>query len=322
MGRNRTTLKALFRRFAVTIILLLAIAVAIPVLFMFIAANAGIINSANRTELEVKEMIPRLTVAPDLTKVSFPPWCGYLILDRAFHERYGNLDGEEKEEAIRYAKGELTRSGNSRQFSVVIRENEICVLRYYIGSRFTASWLSDIFPSPEVVILVWIGIHALLVIVFLTARFAKAVRLQITPLAKAAENISKENLDFDVGHSSIKEIEDVLAAFSDMKESLKRSLDQQWRAEQAQKEQIAALTHDIKTPLTVVRGNADLLEETELNANQKRYTEYISNGCNQMQRYMQALIDVTKSWEDHPLDKQPVFLSRRKSFHDGHSFLI
>lgn len=310
MGINRTTtLKGLFRRFTVALVFLLAASVTVPFLLLSIATNAGLVNSANHSELQVKEMIPTLTVAPDLTKVYFPPECGYLIMDHEFHELYSNMNDEEKELAILYAKGELARLGDKRQFTVVIRENEICVLRYYIESRFTAPWLPESFPSPEVITLVWVGLNVLLVSVFLTSRFAKAVRLQISPLAEAAENISKQNLDFDISHSNIAEIEDVLAAFSDMKESLKASLDYQWRSAQAQKEQIAALAHDIKTPLTVVRGNAELLEETELTDNQKRYAEYISNGCEQMRRYMQMLIDITKSWEDHPLSMESLSLS-------------
>ena len=40
--------------------------------------------------------------------------------------------------------------------------------------------------------------------------------------------VAKQNLDFEVGHSNIKEFEDVLLSFSRMKESLKASLEQQW----------------------------------------------------------------------------------------------
>ena len=61
-----------------------------------------------------------------------------------------------------------------------------------------------------------------------------------------------------MGHSKIKEFEDVLCSFSDMKNNLKSSLEKQWSAEQLQKEQIAALAHDLKTPLTVIQGNIDL----------------------------------------------------------------
>jgi len=40
-----------------------------------------------------------------------------------------------------------------------------------------------------------------------------------------------------------------------MKDNLKISLERQWKTEQTQKEQIAALAHDLKTPLTVIQGN-------------------------------------------------------------------
>ena len=49
-----------------------------------------------------------------------------------------------------------------------------------------------------------------------------------------------------------------------MKAALKDSLQQQWESEQQKNRQISALAHDIKTPLTVVRGNAELLAEGEL----------------------------------------------------------
>lgn len=76
---------------------------------------------------------------------------------------------------------------------------------------------------------------------------------------EATKEISEQNLDFEVGHSNIKEFEDVLCSFSSMKDNLKSSLEKQWNAEKLQREQIAALAHDLKTPLTVIQGNADLI---------------------------------------------------------------
>ena len=59
-----------------------------------------------------------------------------------------------------------------------------------------------------------------------------------------------------------------------------------------QKEQIAALAHDLKTPLTVIQGNADLIIETDLDEEQRLYAEYISNSSEQMQLYIRTLIDI------------------------------
>ena len=59
---------------------------------------------------------------------------------------------------------------------------------------------------------------------------------------------------------------------------------------------MSALAHDIKTPLTIVRGNAELLSETELTTEQKNNITYVLNGTTQIQSYVKQLIDVTKSW--------------------------
>ena len=88
-----------------------------------------------------------------------------------------------------------------------------------------------------------------------------------------------------MGHSKIREFEDVLLSFADMRDKLKSSLEQQWKTEQAQKEQIAALAHDLKTPLTVIQGNAK----------QSLYAGYIVESSDQMQAYIQTLIDISRA---------------------------
>jgi K+-sensing histidine kinase KdpD len=47
-----------------------------------------------------------------------------------------------------------------------------------------------------------------------------------------------------------------------MKHELQVSLEHNWREQQMGQEQISAMTHDIKTPLATIKGNADLLRDT------------------------------------------------------------
>ena len=54
----------------------------------------------------------------------------------------------------------------------------------------------------------------------------------------------------------------------------------------AQREQIASLAHDLKTPLTVMQGNIDLLDETELDEEQKLYLSYAMSSSEQMKQYI------------------------------------
>ena len=124
-----------------------------------------------------------------------------------------------------------------KRYLLVTRENEYVVLQYYIGAQYTNEWMNEHLPSPDILLIVLIAAGGLFVCLLLTTRFAKKLRLQLVPLFEATSEVAKQNLDFEVGHSNIKEFEDVLISFSHMKESLKASLEQQWKAEQMQKEQ-------------------------------------------------------------------------------------
>ena len=292
--KKKPTLKTLFRQFAISLIAMLMVAIIVPFGLESLAVNAGLATRANQSELQVKEIIPTLTIAPDITKVVIPQGCGYLILDKNFNELYSNMDSEEKTAALMYAKGEYMEYATGRQFALVVRENEFCVLRYYIGSQFTIPWLPEQFPSPDMLAFIFMAVNSVLVIIVITARFAKNLRLQLSPLFEATSEVAKQNLDFEIGHSKIQEFEDVLVSFSGMKESLKSSLEQQWKAEQLQKEQIAALAHDLKTPLTVIQGNADLINETELDEEQGMYVGYITESSEQMQAYIKTLIEISR----------------------------
>ena len=86
----------------------------------------------------------------------------------------------------------------------------------------------------------------------------------------------------------------MICSFEDMKNNLKLSLEQQWNAEQLQREQIAALAHDLKTPLTVIQGNIDLIRETKLDEEQQLYAEYITESSEQIYTYIKLLIDISR----------------------------
>lgn len=76
--------------------------------------------------------------------------------------------------------------------------------------------------------------------------------------------------------------------------------------EKERRKQISALAHDIKTPLTVVRGNTDLLLKTNQTEEQKEYTAFIQESTRQMEQYIKTLIEISKAEMGYILNKQPV----------------
>ncbi|MDD2994162.1 MAG: HAMP domain-containing sensor histidine kinase, partial [Pygmaiobacter sp.] len=111
----------------------------------------------------------------------------------------------------------------------------------------------------------------------------------------ATEKIKKQELEFSITRSSIQEINAIFTSMDAMRAALKTALESQWRLEEGKNEQMSALAHDLKTPLTVIRGNADLLGETPLTDEQQQYTGYIAESTLQMQSYIKALIDISKN---------------------------
>ena len=296
MGMKKTTsLKASFWKFLCMLLIGLIGAVAIPFSLISAGTSTGLITYADYSERCTKDLAPVIAATPDLADVQLPMGCEYLVLDKNYQVTETTLEGDDLDRAMEYAISGQINTNLNKQYLLVTCENEYVVLQYYIGSQFTNEWLYEHFPSPEILLYIFIAINCIAVCVILTAKFAKNMRTQLSPLFEATAEVSKQNLDFEVGHAKIKEFEDVLASFSDMKDNLKISLERQWKTEQTQKEQIAALAHDLKTPLTVIQGNADLLTETNLDDEQRLYAGYVVESSGQMQSYIQTLIDISRA---------------------------
>ena len=82
--KKKPTLKILFRQFTISLIVMLIAAIIVLFVLESLAVNAGLATRANQSELQVKEIIPTLTIAPGITKVVIPQGYGCLILDKNF----------------------------------------------------------------------------------------------------------------------------------------------------------------------------------------------------------------------------------------------
>ena len=108
--------------------------------------------------------------------------------------------------------------------------------------------------------------------------------------------------------SGIFEIDEVLASFEQMKEALRLSLKRQWELERSRRDQISALAHDIKTPLTIIRGNAELLQETVQDKDQQEYNGYILRCAEDIEAFVQEVIGLSSLQSSAGQRKEPVRL--------------
>src|SRR5699024_9709945 len=306
--KKPSSLKIAFWRFLFMLLVGLFGAVAIPFLLVTVSTTLWLTTYGDYSEIRANELAPILAATPDLSDVQIPMGIEYALLDKNYQLIETTLDEIELEQAMRYATTGASDQNLQKRYLLVTRENEYVVLQYYIGAQYTNEWMNEHLPSPDILLIVLIAAGGIFVCLLLTTKFAKKLRLQLVPLFEATSEVARQNLDFEVGHSNIKEFDDVLISFSHMKESLKATIEQQWKAEQMQKEQIAALAHDLKTPLTVIQGNADLISETELDEEQRLYAEYISSSSEQMQLYIRTLIDISRAATGYQLHMEDIDL--------------
>lgn len=110
-------------------------------------------------------------------------------------------------------------------------------------------------------------------LVIVTGLHARKIKRELQKLTLASVEIGNQNLDFQIEHSNIKEMEDAIESFEIMQNRTKEALEEMWRADKARREKNIELAHRIKTALTVIRGNTELMLETTITEEQQGYLE-------------------------------------------------
>lgn len=83
---------------------------------------------------------------------------------------------------------------------------------------------------------------------------AKSIIYPIKILERSALNIKNEDLDSPVVYKGDDEFKDVCFAFEEMRIRLKDSLHEQLKYEENRKELLSNISHDLKTPITAIKG--------------------------------------------------------------------
>lgn len=176
------------------------------------------------------------------------------------------------------------------QYDVKMADGSFCLLQYDYATPYTDPALRDTLPDFQTcyfvllaaLILVWLG--------WQTHCTVRVFAAETACLDRAVDAIAAQQPErIDADGARLREFSATLHAMQTMGRELTDSLQSQWRMEQQRAEQIAALTHDLKTPLSIIQGNADLLAEDALSADQQTQVEAILRGTDRAQQYLAAL---------------------------------
>lgn len=295
MTKRSPSLKIVFLEYLFAMALMLVLALVIPYSLFSIGMSAGLYTYANSSEVQAQNIESKIATAKPFDSKLIPASFTYAYVSENHTVLQSNMENAEMKNAISYAEGKYTPSTPDDCYLSIKREDGTCILHYYIGSRYTVDWMKRYLPNIDKLLIFVYIVNCLVGCFIVTTLFAKRLKKQLRPLLDATQKIKEQDLDFEVKPSEIQEFNHILLSILDMKSELKHSLEQQWRMEQTKKEQTSALAHDIKTPLTIIRGNAELLIDSKLTDEQQEYTNYILRNANRMEQYLKMLIDLTRA---------------------------
>ncbi|UQX52766.1 HAMP domain-containing histidine kinase [Cytobacillus pseudoceanisediminis] len=131
----------------------------------------------------------------------------------------------------------------------------------------------------------------------LTYLVSKSIIKPLLRLKEAANDISRGNLDTKIEVSGKKdELNELAMAFDIMRGRLKEAADIQMQYEKNQKELIASISHDLKTPLTSIKGYIRGISDGVANTPEKmdRYIRTIEKTSDEMESLISELLLYSK----------------------------
>ncbi|WP_244833460.1 HAMP domain-containing sensor histidine kinase [Clostridium sp. BJN0001] len=265
-------------------------------ILFFTLINLGIIHQANYSEKAIENQIEKIKDSDisSFSNLNFKD-ASYILYDDNFNILLKNTTNEKALKLKEIAKKEETSKGSFYYMYIQRDDETYCVFEYRLNATFSNKILNKVFPNAEFVQYALILFLFILYIILFSKKVSKEISKEMDKLKETMIKINSKNLDFDVKYSNISEINGVIKSLEMMKNELKASLKREWDSKEEKRRQLGALIHDLKTPLTVIRGNAELMAEEDLNEDQKDFNESILSEALNMEKYIKILMDIINS---------------------------
>ncbi|OPH50549.1 two-component sensor histidine kinase [Paenibacillus ferrarius] len=155
---------------------------------------------------------------------------------------------------------------------------------------------------------IYIGIGGIILILLLSSVYTKIISKPLLSLNQVALRMAQ--LDFSVKspirnndeigslsrslNSLSEKLDDTLKELYDANEQLREDMEQKQRMEQLQKEFISNVSHELKTPLSIVKGYVEGIRDGIGESKRERYLEVILGETDKMEALIKDMLELAK----------------------------
>ena len=294
--RGLISLRGVLLRYLVQTVFCCALALLLWFAALMCVINSGLAlpaNEAARVSNEAAQnLLPQMT-AETFDPAKLDPLCRYVLFASRESDTVlaTNMDERHLQWALEDWRGSTRwRLGYGQYYAnAELQDGAFCRLQFDYSVPYADPALRGVLPDLQVAHIV-LGLLLLVgVVAWCTHRSGKFLTRETARLTEVSRQVAEKKgvEEIDFSGAQVREYAEALAALQTMGQELTASLQAQWKMEQQQREQIIQLSHELKTPLAVIEGNADLLAEDEaLTPEQREQVEAILRGTEQTRTYL------------------------------------
>lgn len=257
-----------------------------------ILAAIGVLIPPNYAENYIKYNTKQLMNVSEISDSILPPGVSFGVFSYENQYLYGNMEKKEKELAsVVVAKRYSNLQGNSMYY-LINRKNDMCVIKYGFQPILVLGKFE--FFHYNLLSLGFILCFCIISYLYELNRMTKRWFQCFRSIENLSEMIWNKELELTCAKTNIKEFDQVIHSMQDVGRCLKESLQNQWTMEQNKNQQIASLAHDVKIPLTIIKGNAELLKLADTEKERQEYTQSILIGESRIEHYIEHILKLSR----------------------------
>jgi signal transduction histidine kinase len=129
--------------------------------------------------------------------------------------------------------------------------------------------------------------------------YRNKLKRPLAELRTASEKISNNDLDFSIKYKSKDELGQLCSSFEIMRTTLASNFSKMWRQVEERKQLNAAFAHDLRTPLTVLKGYNEMLQ-VSANAGTRETAVTMGKHIARLERYVSSMSNLQRLEDTQP----------------------